>query len=74
MANCAKCGRDIGPGEGTVRRVNVGSVGGQPVERDSLVCPNCAKTQDRTTMLFVAIFAIIAALVAIQYFFKVRIF
>jgi hypothetical protein len=69
MANCAKCGCDIRPGEGTVRRVNVGSDGGGPVSRDSLLCPRCAKIQDRTTMFLLAVLLIVAAIVAIKYFF-----
>lgn len=44
MERCGKCGCEVPPGTGTIKRIDVGSVGGQPVRADRLVCDACAAT------------------------------
>lgn len=74
MANCAKCGCDLGPGGGTPVRLTVGNVDGMPVPGDSVLCSRCLDSSNVWVLLGAVILVVLCVLGAAQYFLKYQIF
>lgn len=67
MERCGKCGCEVPPGTGKLKRIDVGSVGGQEVRADRLVCDSCAARIESGQKGCLMLLLILAAVVGLAW-------
>lgn len=71
MDRCGKCGCEVPPGTGKLKRIDVGDVGGTPVRADRLVCDSCAaniEQMQRGCLMVLVFLAVIFGLIWLGFF------